>query len=267
LESPIPYSEVAASYNGRIAAIKRLHAVGVVEMHWEDEDGGHSQQGDMNLWLELPRKTALQVSKLGERLLWLGSDDEHYWLFDLSQKPTRFSIARHDAPVAQAYPVDAAGRQSPVVQPLLFLDLLGLTPLPATKDATVFLGADPKTNSIVVEADSGDVAQVDGIAAVGPHGRRRLYLDPSTLLPERIELRDPNGTLVGWSELSRYIRADIPGLSVLSQPRVPGLADIYDASGTGYIKVAIDRVDEGEDKAFNRVFDLDQLRKAMPIRD
>src|SRR5262245_18852154 len=76
------YSQLATAHNARVAQLKTLYGDGVLQIRWTDEQGhSHSDQGDMELWLNLPRKTALRVDKVGEVLLWLGSDDDRVWIF------------------------------------------------------------------------------------------------------------------------------------------------------------------------------------------
>src|SRR5687768_10032175 len=93
------YQELAAAHNRRVELLSRVYADGVIEIEWEDRDGQHHEQGDMELWIALPRNTALRVEKLGEVLLWLGSNQEHWWLFDMVSKEKVLMVGRHNQPV------------------------------------------------------------------------------------------------------------------------------------------------------------------------
>ncbi|MCH6551380.1 MAG: methyl-accepting chemotaxis protein, partial [Planctomycetes bacterium] len=128
--SPIPppeapaYGTIAGAHNARIERLRTIYSRGVLEIRWSDETGRHFEQGSVDLWVALPRHTALRVAKLGEVVLWLGSDDHHYWLFDRFAQETTLVVGAHDeAP----WPVHATAF---TVRPLSLLDLMGLTPLP-----------------------------------------------------------------------------------------------------------------------------------------
>src|SRR5262245_15242428 len=126
---PTPtYQELMTAHNQRIEQLRKLYADGVVEIRWKDKNGNHYEQGNMELWLQLPRRTALRVEKLGEVRLWLGSDDQRYWLFDLTSDEKVLHTGTHDQVVQEETGALA-------VKPLALIDLMAMTPLPASGTA------------------------------------------------------------------------------------------------------------------------------------
>ncbi|MCA9297098.1 MAG: hypothetical protein KC983_11285, partial [Phycisphaerales bacterium] len=126
VEAPLPeYFEVADVYNRRIDQLVETYARGVVELRWTDGDGNRHMepQVDLDIWINLPRHTSFRMEKLGELLLWAGSDEASFWLFDLIDKPTTLRIGKHDD-------LAPAGATSMIVQPLRLLDLMAFARLP-----------------------------------------------------------------------------------------------------------------------------------------
>jgi len=247
--------ELVESHNQRVSNLGTTYSQGVIEIHWTDDKGEHSHQGDLEFWQTDGNRTALSISKLGERLFWLGSNAEQYWLFDLSDRDRRvLYLGRHDQPLER---FGALG-----VKPLALLDLLGLTSL----DAGALPGADQPARY-----DSQRQAWV--IEAPGRGGRMRLYFDMATLLPKRIEELDEAGAVVAEADLSREQRVAVPGVAIMARPQMPtkitirrpqhqgGKAGEKEDQVTGYADIFINQTTT--DAPRPTAFDLDALRKAM----
>ena len=113
------------SHNSRVDRIRQVYARGVIELWWTDDDGRHHEQGEADLWVDPPRRTALNISKLGQRFMWIGSDDARYWFFDgLDRGETVLYVGDHDA--ARLVP----DRAALVTNPFALLDLMALVRLP-----------------------------------------------------------------------------------------------------------------------------------------
>ncbi|MAO87927.1 MAG: hypothetical protein CL822_02995 [Crocinitomicaceae bacterium] len=110
--------------------LTKLHRSGVCELRWTDEAGRRhfEPQVDCDLWWQPPSAFALQFSKLGETLGWVGGDGTQLWLFDLLSEPTQLTIIEPQAaantlifglPLAglldgwQLQPLPAVGPRSP----------------------------------------------------------------------------------------------------------------------------------------------------------
>ena len=110
--------------------LTKLHRSGVCELRWIDEAGRRhfEPQVDCDLWWQPPSAFAMQFSKLGEILGWVGGDGNQLWLFDLLSEPTQLTIIEPEAaaetvvfglPLAglldgwQLQPLSAVGPRSP----------------------------------------------------------------------------------------------------------------------------------------------------------
>ncbi len=246
------YSEIAEVHNQRIERLSELYARGVIEIRWRDGDGRHFEQGNLDLWLQLPRHTALRVEKLGNVFLWLGSNDERFWLFDMLGDQTVLLTAPHDAAI------DAAGLFA--VRPLALVDLAGLTVLPEPHG-----NDDPE-----VHYDESLDAWL--LTAPGQGGDTRLYLHRTSLLPVRVESIMANGDIAYRSDLqlTRYRTAARPGVPPSQYGRMPTLIDItaMQSPGEGIthgeIKIALGSpTGRVENQPMDRVFDLERLMRSM----
>jgi hypothetical protein len=240
------YAAIANKQNRRVDLLQCFYARGVIEIDWIDEAGNrHTDQGDLDFWVDAPGCMALRVGKLGEDLLWLGCNAEHYWLFDLTDDDEPILIVGR----LQNFSQDMTG-QPLAVAPWSLLDLLGLAAVP-----------DPAS------ADAPEVtwsAQHD--AWVIENASVRTYFERGTLLPVHVELLDDDGATQASGEhyLRRYKSVDQPEMSVLDWPKLTTLTDVYDAQREQRIKFALDEptgLVEGE--PFDRICDLDRLIKAF----
>jgi hypothetical protein len=234
------------AHNRRVELLGRTYSHGVIEFRWVDESGDEHFEPQVNarLWLDLPRQTALRAEKLDEVLLWLGSDDEHYWMFDLMGEERVLYLGRHDEDPARA-------RRSPLlIRPLALLDLLAMTPLPAPQshDGPAF---DAERDAWVVTAP-------------GAGGPMRLYLDRNGGLPVRVETLSRDGAVLMFSSLGRYKSVPVAGVSRAALPRMPTLIDIADPASTVAVKLALDQPGaDVDDQPWDRVFALSRLLQAL----
>ncbi len=233
VEHDVPgYEVLAAAHNERIERLGRIYARGVIEMWWTDENGRHYEQGELDLWIALPRRTALRISKLGHLFMWIGSDDRQTWLFEFRDGVTTLHLADpSQAPVGGVMPFE----------PTRLLELGGLTPLPA---------------------DGGEVryARDHDAWAVRAPDRPVLFLDRQSLLPVRAELLDEEGRVLLYSAMkrSRYERVELSGVSPLGGPMFPTLVNIKGTDGRFEVQVSARRPNDNGVKA--KYFDLGWLK-------
>lgn len=249
---PAPsFASLAASHNDRVARLTQIYAIGVIEIRWTDRKGKHFEQGNMELWIHQPRRTALRVEKLGEPLLWLGSNDTQYWLFDLLGDERALHLGSHDS--AQGQSSGGTGLMIDI-KPLSLLDLVGITAINADEPAAVRYSAQHK-------------AWV--IAATGQGGPMQIYFDRQSLLPNRIESLDEAGNIIAHSTLQRYKSVTMPGVSPLAFPKLAHQIDIVApptpaGAGGGEVKIVMDNSTTVVDATqLQRVFDLEQLKRAL----
>lgn len=187
----VTYADVARSHNERAERLSRLWARAAVQMRYTDGDGvRRREQGEGHLQVVQPGRLALSVGKIGEVLFWLGADEERFWWFELADA-SRASVARHENALLPCTRDIALP-----VHPLDLLDLLGITPIPATGSRAPVLTA-------------GGRLVVDVPARVGA---RRVYFDRVSMLPVRVELWLPGeSTPAVTADLAAYERVDLPG--------------------------------------------------------
>ncbi len=190
--SSVTRLEIAERHNARTARLDRLWSRAAVQLRYADRDGKlRREQGEGHLQVVQPAKLALSVGKVGEVIFWLGSDERRFWWFELGEN-SRAGVALHENATAPCI-----GDAALPVHPLDLLDLLGVTPIPASGGAAPMVD---RRGQLVIDAPAQG-------------GARRLFFDPETLRPVRIELwrageREP----AVYSELDEYARVDIPGV-------------------------------------------------------
>ncbi len=242
---PAPsYRDIAEAQNRRVEYLQRTNAYGVVELRWEDDRGVHDEpQVDVEMWLDLPRRTLVRIDKLGEEFFWVGSDEQRFWSFDLTDKSNRVAVIRdRDDP--------EAWREFSVfgIEPDSLLDLMALRPLPL----------EPPDPAPSVAYDGTVKAwRVDGL---GADGRWSMFFNPADLTPRRVEIRDDAGQPVVFSVLSHYESVSRRGVSVLALPKSPMWIDVHDVPGRGFTKIHLaDMTSDVDDDRFERLFDLSRL--------
>lgn len=118
---PIPLADATELVNGNIARIRgALRAVGPVDGHIAIDQGSRRSfhvEGVM-FYLQ-PRSFRLDLKKLGERQLLVGSNDEFYWVYRRDED--RYTCGRHDDAVEPEL--------SMPIRPQQLMDALGLTPI------------------------------------------------------------------------------------------------------------------------------------------
>ncbi len=242
-DPPPTYAEIAAAHNSNIERLRHVHATGQIELWWSDESGRYHEPCRAQLWLDLPRKTALRMEKFGEVLMWLGSDDQRYWFFDgLDREETVLYVGDHDA--ARLVP----HRVALVTNPFVLLDLMALVPLPKP--------CGPADPAVAYDADHDAWrVQVPGLG-----GRIRVYFDRSTRRAKRVEALAEDGTVVATSDLGRYESVEQTGVAPLDRPKFPTKVDILLPPGDDRVMLAV----EGPQSTTNaRVFELDRLIQAL----
>lgn len=254
-ERPRPSAaSLIEAHNARVDQLRRVTSRGVIELNWTDDRGRHREQGDLDLYIELPRNTAFRVSKVGETYFWFGSDAQQYWVFDLSNRDQR------------TLHVDAHGQtgslhdEAAIVEPLALLDLMGLSRIVSTTDHP--------------DAATGYSEAFDAwiVTGRGEGGLVRLFINRHRRLPSRIELLSAadEAEPVAYSRIymDRYRSVPVAGAPQASWPHIATNVDVILATeeeeeNAGFLKIALgEPTTIVDDAAFDRVFDLDRLKRA-----
>ncbi|MCB9848420.1 MAG: hypothetical protein H6814_08410 [Phycisphaeraceae bacterium] len=249
-EPPLAYAQVATRFNERTDRLTRIWANAVTRLSYLDEDGDrHTEQGEGHFQLIAPDRFALSVGKISEVLFWIGCDDERYWFFQLYEGE-RVTVGRNEnlgRPCSRSLGLPAS--------PLDIVDLLGVTPLP--------VGAPGATSW----SDNGRWLVVD---APGHLAWRRLFLDPGTLLPRRVELYDPADTTspLVIASIEANDRVELDGVGGF-MPMAPSRLQIdHPASGTS-IRLFLHNLNDGKTNGRlpDAVFTLESLIEAFGPRE
>jgi hypothetical protein len=254
---------IIIAHNERVAKLATTYSEGVIEIRWRDERGKHFEGGDLDLWQTTGDRTALRVSKFGDVFLWLGSNEQEYWLFDLLNKDDRVLYrGQHDQQIERMIGLG--------VKPLALLDLLGLTPIAEettaiASDQPALYDAERKAYLIEAPGRGGDGA------------RMRMFFDCNSLLPVRVESINPAGEIVAESAHSKYETVEMEGVGPMARPKMAEIIDIRrgekpaDAPAnatedevSGEVKIAINTTTAYAYPALpERYFDLERLMAAM----
>jgi|GEM_PF-1013251 len=256
------YDEVAQRWNTRTNDLSRIWARAVVQIRYVDADGKrHNEQGEGHLQLVQPSDFALSIGKLGEVLLWLGSDASRYWLIEPGDAShasvgahATLGMACHKSLGLPAHPLD-------------MLDLMGVTALPTLAGAQA---AGREAPWVTLTRD----AQLLVVEAPARFGRRRMFLDPVTLLPRRIQLFPSVQVSPGDAPA---ISADLTNPAPVKLrtrggffPRVASRIEIDHPASDTHIVLHLTDLSDGRDQAGRlspRVFDFNSLTSAFAVSD
>ncbi len=239
------YFELVHRYNKRLARLERLRVASFPIVYiWRDEEGvKHMERCNGELAIIVPDRLMLKVKSLATgTFMWAGSNQTHYWFFDLREKKDRRAYFGQHAKLGKG-----RSRDLPVpLHPRELPWLLGIVPLEG-KIAT--------PPPLVRWAQSHLVVDVPGVPM-------RLWIDPRTYQPVRVDLVNE----AGGSEIS----------SVLSNPRLVRLEE-SSAWPRMATRIIITRLQEDQEirltlpgkdmydyPIHTRWFDLDHLIQLVP---
>lgn len=238
------YAVIAARHNDRLDRMPAVYAAGSVDLRWTDDTGAHFENLRAKVWIVLPDRTAMDVKKLGERVMWLGSNGSATWMVDFSNDETVLYL--YDA----SEPVDRGPAARVPIQPQTLVRLFGLGRLP--------IGSLEPLPTVTYDSQR----QAWVVTVPETEQFTRLYFDRETLLPIRVELISPDLVVLMHSTLPlrRYEPVQVMGSVPGTQQRFPTLVDVVYADGSGSVKVA---VRSPTDAVKERYFDLDWIKRAF----
>ncbi len=238
--------EIATKYNNNLARLDRLWARVVVELHWRDDKGKkHFEQGDGNLMILMPDRVALSIGKLGNTIMWAGSDGQRYWLFDLQDEPVLY-VGQNTA----ADSANATRKLAIPIRPTELTRLLAITPL------------DKPSLSCTVAWDKGDF-QINGLPS------QMVWVEPKRYLPTRVDLLDQTGHASVTSRLSRWEPMTIQGLPPGAFPWIATRAEVELPGQDGTMTLFLSAPTDGRqsNRIKEKAFSLDHLiRVFKPTR-
>lgn len=253
IENAPTYESIISRHNERLNKFRGINAGGSIEMRWTDDDGDHFETVQAEVWIKLPDKTAMNIQKMGERLMWLGSNGDDAWVMTFAKEEKVLYVYGSEERKKE----DSLTRLP--IEPGLLLKMLGLSKLIMPKNA----------NSKLVDFDAESDAWILSIEEQDKQRSLRLYFDREKKLPIRIEYLSADGKIQMYSELllRRYDTVEMVGLIPGTQPMFPTLVDIYNTQGLGEIKLALrEPVDDVKDHFFEldwiiRTFKPDRIER------
>jgi len=235
-EAPAPtWEEIADAQRLRLERLLPFRAGGAVELRWRDGGSRRFETCRGDLMLRTITESALDLRKVGERFLLVGSDDTRQWIFDVRRGEEAAWIRSRGTPWADDGP--------PITAEVDLAELFGF-----------FAVDDQPLRAPRWDPDSGAVELILGPVAMP----RRLLLDPTTFLPRRIEVHDPAGALLVGADLDNYDPVERVGLPPGARPRFPTRVRLRTGDGEGEISLFL-IPPETTPRLPERLFSLDAL--------
>jgi hypothetical protein len=256
---PAPdYAATAAKFNERVSRLGRVWGRATVQIRFTDEGGARRwEQGEGHITLERPTRVALSVGKLGETLFWLGCDAQRYWWMDLSGKSRVASVGRHDGPARRAGAGDGdggvVGGLAATISPRDLFVLAGIEPLPVDGGGRTMWSADGRSLGVMTAWGGGG----------GAGGTRTMWLNPTTLEPERVELA-VGGRVVLSSKLREYEPVEQIGDSRI-RPQVPGRVFITHAGSGAELRLYLSGLENDPKRFAAAAFEFEALTKFLRV--
>lgn len=246
---PIEYAEFAAEYNKRVERLERLWSRATVVIDGTDAEGSPlREQAEGHLQIERPYNVALTLGKLGETNLYLGSNAESYWWFDMIDGSAKQAWRGRHA----FFTAEKAGELGLPVHPLDFTTLLGVLPLPETGGAVV---------RPIVRGEPSDVLLAEVPTAMGTVW---LWVDQRSMEPARISILGRDRVPVLTSDLSRYTTVEVED-DRAARTRVASRMVVRVRGLDGEVRLTLNDPTNKPIKPV--VFDVDRLLRAYRISE
>jgi hypothetical protein len=230
---------VAASERVRVGGLQFLHAKGVAEIRWKDDDGNHFEQGDADVRWSAARGCAASISKFGDRYALLGTDGRRWWSIFPKAKPSRMEWG------AMGTGAQSQGANDALAANPRYMGLLPLLPaagaVAQVEDGLAWFNL------------ADDAANAVGIVA-------RAGFDPATLTPRAVRLRWPDGS-TARVEFGEMMPVETVGAAQGAWPRIPRrIAGSHEGRGVT-LSIALDSA-RADAEAVDRpgLYDMDALR-------
>lgn len=231
------YQQLIEAYNQNLLHLDRISASATVTFDWTEEGKHRNQQGDGSFAAILPDRLALTLGKVGTDGLWIGCNAEQYWFFDLTGDKTAYVGRQADVGKPGTRPLPAP------IYPLDVPRLLGL--LPIRGNMSLVAPASVKWSGVSVAAPG---REPKGAWIIEPPGTQsRLFLDPDTKLPVRIELFDRQGQPTVVAQLRDPVGVETRGFSSGYWPRIASRIEATIAKDKSRMTLFLSEVSDGRD--------------------
>lgn len=258
---PLPsYLVVVQRFNARVEPLDRLWSRTVVRAWFNDREGKpQEEQFEGHFQYLRPDQLLLTFDKVGNTYAALGSNQEKYWWLERgTDKGAVAYVGEHSKVTPER--VQELGLP---VHPLSFVDLLGITPLPdADSDRQPRADSETQRTGVAWSADGAALV----ITAPGRLGQRRLWLDPQTYLPTRIDLLGADGAPALSATLTNYTAVAVRVPKGTWSPMVPTVLEAVRQNDGLRVRMDLFEPETAGSRPKAAAFDLDNLIKIFDIQ-
>jgi hypothetical protein len=254
---PLPvYADLAARYNARVQGLDRLWSRTVITLNYENKEGKPaSEQLEGHFNYRAPHGLILTFMKAGQLggIMGCGTidrGDEGFWWIDLQDRRHALVGTLSGVPEARLEEFGVP------VHPLDLIELMALTPLPASGEG-LRLDRSPDSRFIIV-ASPGRRAETS----------RRVWIDPADARPARIELVRGERVVL-WSEFAKFAPVEWRALprEGVREWRVPSDVTISLDEGRVRARMTLGEPESGGAKPKPEVFSLSTWLEGYGVRE
>lgn len=216
------FADIVVRHNARVGRLETFESRASLELRYTDTDGKHFDQCEADIFLASGGRGAVRATKVGNNLLWVGSDGTRGWVFLLDKDPT--SLIVHDRIDESIFSRSLDGRSAADRTPGSEFMLLA----PQSVRALAGMRAVGSIDGL-----GGTLRRVEGAAVDAPlHERFELMYRPFTgvdvamrfdaeALPTLVRVLDGAGRARFEARLSEYEPAQAANLAQGAWPKVP----------------------------------------------
>lgn len=202
------FAEIVAAHNIRASRLDILESRASLELRYSDRDGDHFDQCEADIFLASGGRGALRATKVGNNILWVGSDGKQGWIFRLDSEPTQLTVFEGIAemPPGQRLMGDGAAEFS-LLSPRAVRTIAGIAPIAEGWTLRAVEGTGQLESRF--ELVSPIAAEVDAVFRFGASG-----------LPESVRIESRGGNPILKAGLSEYAAAQVENLAQGAWPQV-----------------------------------------------
>lgn len=201
------FAEIVAAHNMRASRLETLESRASLELRYSDQDGDHFDQCEADIFLASGGRGALRATKVGNNILWVGSDGTQGWIFRLDGNPTRLTVFGGIADLlpGQRLVGDGAAEFS-LLSPRAVRTIAGIAPIAEGWTLRAFAAEGPAESRFELVTPIG--ADADAVFRFGKSG-----------LPETVRIESRGAPLLN-AALSEYVAAQVENLAQGAWPQV-----------------------------------------------
>ena len=206
------FAGFVSAHNARVARLETLESRASLELRYSDSDGDHFDQCEADVFLASGGRGALRATKVGNNLLWVGSDGRQGWIFRLDKEPTTLVVFEDLASYAPGQRAGADGAaEFGLLAPSSVRTLAALAPIPEKS----------KVVPIADAAADRPLAERFELVFESSFGRRAAMRFGADGLPSSVRLLGAGGGTLLSAELAEYTAAQAENLAQGAWPKVP----------------------------------------------